>query len=264
MAFDTSFLNQVAHRPWPLPSRPWVMKQSWHDLLFAHWPIDPEAVAALVAPGFEIDLFDGSGWIGVVPFEMRNVAPRGVPSLPRLSSFPELNVRTYVRAEGKPGVYFFSLDAASALAVHGAKFWLRLPYFSASMTIRRATDGRVSYHSRRKHADPPAEFVASYAPDGPPFTPRPGTLEYFLTERYGLYARDHRDRPYRLDIHHPPWLLQSARADIQRNSMASAAGLTLPSVAPILHFVSRQDMVGWMPEVLDVSAASAQRRRAHG
>ena len=104
MSFDVSFLDDVAHRPWPLPSRPWVMKQSWLDLLFAHWPIDRAAVAALVPREFEIDVFDGSAWIGVVPFEMRNVAPRGVPPLPWISAFPELNVRTYVRAGKKPGV----------------------------------------------------------------------------------------------------------------------------------------------------------------
>lgn len=249
MAFDTSFVNEGGHRPWPAPSRPWVMKQGWHDLLFAHWPIDRDALAQLVPPEFELERFDGTAWIGVVPFEMRNVAPRGVPPLPGLSAFPELNVRTYVRAGGKPGVYFFSLDAASRLAVYTARLWLRLPYFGASMTIARAA-GRVAYRSRRRTGDRPAEFIASYHPDGDPFTPREGTLEYFLTERYCLYARDHADRPYRLDIHHRPWQLQNARAEIQHNSMAAAAGLTLPSVAPLLHFVSRQDMVGWAPQRL--------------
>jgi uncharacterized protein len=250
MAFPTSFLDHAGHRPWPLPARPWVMKQSWVDLLFAHWPIDRAAVAALVPPDFAIDVFDGSAWIGVVPFEMQNVAPRGVPPLPWLSRFPELNVRTYVRAEDKPGVFFFSLDAANPLAVHAARLWLRLPYYSASMRIARTDDGRVSYRSRRRTIARAAEFAASYEPAGPPFTPRPGTLDYFLTERYCLYARDHRDRPYRLDIHHPPWTLRVATAEMQRNSMAAAAGLALPSTAPLLHIVSRQDMVGWAPQPL--------------
>jgi uncharacterized protein YqjF (DUF2071 family) len=251
MSFDLSFLDDVGHRPWPLPSRRWVMKQSWIDLLFAHWPIDRAAVAALVPREFEIDVFDGSAWIGVVPFEMRNVAPRGVPPLPWISAFPELNVRTYVRVGKKPGVYFFSLDAANPLAVRAARRWLRLPYFSASMEIARAADGRVSYLSRRRNTGRAAEFVATYQPVGAPFMPQSGTLEYFLTERYCLYAHDHHDRPYRLDIHHPPWTLRTARADFQRNSMVGAAGLTLPDVAPLLHFASRQDMVGWPPQRLD-------------
>ena len=250
MGFDTSFLDDVSHRPWPLPSRPWVMTQSWHDLLFAHWPVDRAALAALVPREFEIDLFDGSAWLGVVPFEMRHVAPRGVPALPWISAFPELNVRTYVTAHNKPGVYFFSLDAANPLAVHAARLWLRLPYFSAAMRIERSGD-RVAYQSRRRAAAPPAELVAAYQPIGAPFTPLRGTLEYFLTERYCLYARDHRDRPYRLDIHHRPWRLRVARADIENNSMAAAAGITLPAVVPLLHFVSRQDMVAWMPQRLD-------------
>jgi uncharacterized protein YqjF (DUF2071 family) len=247
---DTSFVKEVTHRPWPLPPRPWIMTQSWHDLLFAHWPIDRAVLAPLVPPDFEIDLFDGTAWIGVVPFEMRNVGPRGVPALPWISQFLELNVRTYVRVADKPGVFFFSLDAANPLAVHAARAWLRLPYFSAAMLAARAADGSISYRSRRQSQGPAAELIATYHPDGPAFAPRVGTLEYFLTERYCLYARDHRDRPYRLEIHHPPWLLHPARADLQRNTMAAAAGLVLPDVEPLLHFVNRQDMVAWPPRRL--------------
>jgi hypothetical protein len=118
------------------------------------------------------------------------------------------------------------------------------------MNVERTHDGIVSYRSRRHSDGRAAELVASYYPDGPAFAPRIGTLDYFLTERYCLYARDHRDRPYRLEIHHPPWPLQPARADLPRNSMAAAAGVTLPSVAPLLHFVLRQDMVAWPRESL--------------
>jgi len=246
---DVSWVHEAAHRPWPLPSMPWVMRQSWHDLLFAHWPVDAAVLRDVVPGNFQIDTFDGRAWLGVVPFVMQDVAPRGVPALPRLSAFPELNVRTYVTAGGKPGVYFFSLDAGNSFAVYAARLWLNLPYFSASMSVGRGRGGIVSYRSRRK-ADPAAELVADYQSDGDVFTPRPGTLEYFLTERYCLYARDHRQRPYRLEIHHPPWHLQSARADLQHNSMAAAAGVTLPNVAPLLHFVSRQDMVAWAPQRL--------------
>ncbi|MCU1386410.1 MAG: hypothetical protein JWL71_5107, partial [Acidobacteria bacterium] len=107
--FDDTILADTAHRPWPLPGRPWIMTQTWHDLLFAHWRVDVDELAALIPSGLELDLFSGEAWAGVVPFHMTNVAPRGVPSLPWVSAFAELNVRTYVRVGDKPGVYFFSL-----------------------------------------------------------------------------------------------------------------------------------------------------------
>lgn len=244
--FPTAIVRDVAHRPWPIPRRPWVMTQTWHDLLFAHWPVAAESLARLVPSPFELDLFEGRAWLGIVPFVMTNVAPRGVPALPRLSSFPELNVRTYVRVGGRPGVYFFSLDAASVPAVHAARLLLCLPYYSASMTVGRSSTG-VHYTSRRKGKASSHEFVATYGPTGPVFKAEPGSLEHFLTERYCLYGRDHRARPYRLEIHHPPWPLQRAEAVIERNSMASIAGISLSAVPPVQHFAKRQDTVAWLP-----------------
>jgi hypothetical protein len=176
---------------------------------------------------------------------MTNVSPRFVPSLPWISAFPELNVRTYVRAGGKPGVFFFSLDAGNAVAVGAARALLNLPYFSADMNVQ--VDGSVEYASRRL-ASPAAEFQATYAPRGSLRSPVAGSLEYFLTERYCLYAVDHQFRAYRLDIHHPLWGLETAEADIRVNTMAEAAGIRLPSTAPLLHFARRQDMVCWAPE----------------
>jgi uncharacterized protein YqjF (DUF2071 family) len=223
------------------------MTQTWHDLLFAHWPVPPRAIAAMIPPEFELDLFDGRAWIGVVPFYMTNVAPRGAPALPWLSEFAELNLRTYVRVRDKPGVYFFSLDAASRLAVGTAWLLLGLPYFSAKMEVSRSEHG-VSYRSTRRDA-PAAEFVANYRPVGSVFNATPGTLSYFLTERYCLYAR-HLRRPYRLEIHHLPWPLQPAEAEFERNTMASAAGIALTETSPVLHFARRQDMVAWPPAAL--------------
>jgi uncharacterized protein YqjF (DUF2071 family) len=224
------------------------MQQSWHDLLFAHWPIDRAALAPLVPPAFEIDTFDGSSWLGIVPFYMTNVGARGIPSTPRLSRFAELNVRTYVRAGGKPGVVFFSLDAASALAVRVARGVLRLPYFDAVMSVRRQGED-VHYRSHRLDR-PSATWAGTYRPIGPGAAARSGTLEYFLTERYCLYALTRRGRPYRLEIHHRPWLLQPADADVTMNTMAAAAGISLPATAPLLHFSKRQDTVAWLPEPL--------------
>src|SRR5688572_24482592 len=114
-------LRESGHRPWPMPARPWVMTQTWHHLLFAHWRVDVGRLRAHVPSPFDIDLFEGDAWLGVVPFDMTGVRLRGLPPLPLLSAFPELNVRTYVTVQGKPGVFFFSLDAGSTVAVRAAR-----------------------------------------------------------------------------------------------------------------------------------------------
>jgi uncharacterized protein YqjF (DUF2071 family) len=243
--FNRAILTETAHRPWPMPTGPWIMTQTWNDLLFAHWPVAQDRLRELVPARFELDLFEGQAYVGVVPFHMSNVSPRFVPSLPWISAFPELNVRTYVTVDGKPGVFFFSLDAANPVAVGAARTLLNLPYFSAQMNVD--VDGRVDYTSRRL-SEPAAEFRASYQPHGNPRPPQAGSLDYFLTERYCLYAVDHHVHAYRLDIHHPPWPLETADAEIVANTMAEAAGVRLPSIAPLLHFAKRQDMVCWAPE----------------
>ena len=243
--FNYGILNEKAHRPWPMPDSPWIMTQTWHDLLFAHWPVDVDDIRAKLPTGFGLDLFDHQAWVGVIPFHMTNVAPRGVPALPWVSAFPELNVRTYVTVEGKPGVFFFSLDAANPVAVGVARTLVHLPYFTASMKVE-PREGWIHYSSRRtSDRAPGAELVARYRPAGPVAPPVHGTLEYFLTERYCLYTVDGAFRPYRLEIHHPPWPLQRAEAEITVNTMADAAGIRLPSMAPLLHFSKRQDMVAW-------------------
>lgn len=244
MAFNRGIVNITAHRPWPMPSSPWVMTQTWNDLLFAHWPVDAAALREKIPNGFELDEFDGQAWLGIVPFYMTNVSPRGVPNLPWISEFAELNVRTYVRVAGDPGVYFLSLDAANAVAVAVARTMFHLPYFSADMKVEER-DGSIAYESRRS-SGAPAEFVGRYRPTGDAKPPVPGTLEYFLTERYCLFTVDSSFHPCRVDIHHPPWPLQPAEAEISVNTMADAAGIGLPAIAPLLHFSKRQDMVGWM------------------
>ncbi len=243
--FNYRGLEQTAHRPWAVPGSPWIMRQTWHELLFAHWPVDASALGPSIPPPRQLDLFDGRAWLGIVPFRMTNVAPRAVPALPRLSAFPELNVRTYVTLGGKRGGWFFSLDAASALAVFGARTFFHLPYYTAEMRVERR-NGAIVYRSRRTTAGAAAaELVAAYRPTSAIFNPVPGTLEHFLTERYCLYTVDRTGRPLRLEIHHGPWPLQRADADIELNTMASACGIGLPDTPPLLHFSLRQDMVGW-------------------
>jgi uncharacterized protein YqjF (DUF2071 family) len=244
-------LGQTAHRPWPLPSGAWIMAQSWHDLLFAHWPVDVVALRSLLPPRLKIDTFDGQAWLAVVPFHMSGVRLRGTPALPGLSKFPELNVRTYVLANGKPGVWFFSLDAGNRIAVTVARFWFHLPYFHARMSGAEQ-DGQILYRSERTHRGAPAASLeGKYRPVGNVFSPQPGTLEHFLTERYCLYSTDSRGELFRGEIHHLPWPLQVAEAEFSRNTMAEAAGIPLPASNPLLHFAKRQDVVVWQPARLE-------------
>ena len=232
-----------------MPESPWVMTQTWCDLLFAHWRIDPHLLRAKIPSQFPLDLFSGDAWISVVPFRMTNVGPRGLPTLPGISEFPELNVRTYVSVGDKPGVYFFSLDAGNWLAVHAARTFLNLPYHRAAMRVTPLA-GAFAYESRRL-GDGVAEFAATYEPNGDVFVPAAGSLESFLTERYCLYNLDRRGVPYRLDIHHPRWSLQPAKARLTRNTMTHISGIALPDQLPLLLFARRQDAVAWAPRPLN-------------
>jgi uncharacterized protein len=243
--FDQSILQQLSHRPYPLPEGPWIMRQIWSHLLFAHWPIPKAKLRALVPPELPLDTFADTAWLGIVPFRMSDVSVRNAPALPWLSEFPELNVRTYVTLDGRPGVYFFSLDAGNPVAVGVARVAAGLPYHTAAMDVV-VTGETVHYRSRRRTGRPPAEFVGTYHPCGMAQAPRPGSLEHWLTERYCLYTVNDGD-VYRLDIHHPPWPLQPAAVTIAVNSMTAPLGLTLPDTRPLAHFARRQDMVAWAP-----------------
>jgi uncharacterized protein len=172
-----------------MPPALWIMAQSWHDLLFAHWPVDAEMLRPHIPQQLEIDTFEGRAWLGIVPFSMTGVRLRGTPALPGLSAFAELNVRTYVTAQDKPGVWFFSLDAANSLAVFAARLIFHLPYFRARMKCREA-DGWIEYQSERSHAGaPPAGFAARYRPTGDFFDAQDGTLAYFIDRALLLVFR---------------------------------------------------------------------------
>jgi len=237
-------LAYLHHRPWPMPSRPWIGRQTWCDLLFAHWPVPVASVRHLVPAGLAVDVFDRQTWIGILPFRMAGVMVRGMPSLPWLSAFPELNVRLYVTRDGKPGVWFLSLDASNPLAVWGARRFFHLPYEHATMTVE-ANQAGVDYRSLRRPA--PVAFEGSYRATGAPATSQPGSLEHWLTERYCLYAQDPRGRIRRCEVHHPPWPLQRAEAVIRRNEMLRPHGVLLPDTEPLLHFAKQLDVVVWAP-----------------
>jgi uncharacterized protein len=234
-------IAEVEHRPWPLPERSWLMGQTWYDLLFAHWPVDPAVLDRLLPPPLKAERRDGSAWLGITPFTVAALRLRGTAPLPWLSWFAELNVRTYVEVDGKPGIYFFSLDAARRAAVAAARRSFRLPYFQARMRVERVRGG-VHYESRRGDpSGPPAAFRARYGPAGPR-TDDP--LGRWLAERYCLYVVDERRRVLRGEIHHAPWPLQPARADIELNRMAEPLGIELHE-EPVLHYSSRQHTLIW-------------------
>lgn len=239
-------LQETAHRPWPLPDEPWFMGQVWCDLLFAHWRVPRAALAKVVPAPLLLDEFDDSVWLGITPFQVRGLRLRGTVPVQPISSFAELNVRTYVSFDSVPGIYFLSLDAASAAAVHAARLGYRLPYFHARMSIDRDPDG-VTFESARTSTDgPDAVFRARYGPrvDSEQVSAGPDSLERWLSERYCLYTMDEQRRILRGEIHHPPWPLYNAWAEIDANTMAVPQGIDLQG-DPLLHFSPRQDVALW-------------------
>jgi uncharacterized protein len=230
------------HRPWPLPDAPWAMRQTWADLLFAHWPVDADALRAAVPAPLTLETFEGRAWVGVVPFAIRDLGVRSLPGLPTATDFLELNVRTYVSCGGRSGVYFFTLDASSALAVAGARTAFGLPYHHADMSMSHA-EGWIRYRSDRDNGA--RSFNGRYRPVGEAFTAQPGTLDHFLTERYAL-MNVVADKVSHVDIHHVPWPLQRAEAEIDVCTIAHAAGIRLPDIPPVLHYAAEQHIVNWL------------------
>jgi uncharacterized protein YqjF (DUF2071 family) len=247
----TNILSVVSHRPYPLPAGRWRMTQRWNDLLFAHWPIPADEMVRLIPTGLKVDTFDGYAWVGVVPFWMDEVRTRtvgeGCISVPGTRTFCELNLRTYVRSPTTDlrGVYFFSLDAASTLAVIGARTLFHLPYFLASMHSQLESDGTVDYSSNRLLTGGRVRFKARYRGLGEIAGPsRNGTLEHFLTERYCLFTQ-HAGQVLRWDIHHLPWPLEAAEVEIKLNELPAAHGIALPNRPPVLHFARQLQVYLW-------------------
>jgi uncharacterized protein YqjF (DUF2071 family) len=241
-ARQAAVVEESAHRPWPLPDRDWLQAQTWEDLLFAHWRVPPDVLRAHVPEALPLDTFDGAAWLGITPFRLSGFRIRGLPPLPVLSSFLEVNVRTYVTLDDKPGIFFFSLDAESTFAVQAARWAYKLPYFLAVMNAQ-ADGARVDYASRRSdHRGHRAALRCGFGPVGEAAPPKPSSLEHFLTERYCLYTL-HEGEVHWAEIHHPPWPLQPAEAAIEENTMPP------PSIevggAPTCHYSARQDVVIW-------------------
>ena len=241
--------NHLDHRPWPVPSHRWTWRQSWRDLLFAHWPVPASELQPLVPPPLRVQEFEGTSWVGVVPFRMAGVMRRPLPDLPYFSAFPELNLRLYVEYQDRPGVWFLSLDAANIFAVWAARRFFHLPYFHARMSLAGSPD-RIQYRSYRLSAPRGIAFEGSYAPCGETYQSVAGSLEHWLTERYCLYARSPRGHLFRAEVHHQPWPLQPAEASIERNDLLVPHGIELPEMPPLVHFSRRIDVVVWSPEAI--------------
>ena len=229
------------------------MRMKWHDLLFMHWPVEKSQIEKHLPSGLEVDLYEGQAWIGIVPFWMSGVGVRWTPNIPYLSRFPELNVRTYVTIDDKPGVWFFSLDATNRVAVRGARYLFNLPYMDARITWERQADW-IHYCSDRTHrGEPAANLECEYRPLGKPFETSAGSLVHWLTARYCMYMADSQSKIYRGEIDHHPWQLRDAQAIIHRNSMTDWLGIDLPNSAPLCHFASKTKVIAWGKEAISVS-----------
>jgi len=232
LSSETNIDRQALRRR---PSGLSLMHQSWGKLLFIHWTIDADLLRPLIPPRLSIDTFEGQAWIGVVPFTMWGIQASFLPAIPGTSAFHELNVRTYVHYDGLPGVWFFSLDAANKLAVWAARKFYYLPYFNAEISLEEK-EKTIRYYSRRQDAPgAPAEFNTVWTTGEPLAPARPGSIEFFLTERYCLYSHQ-RERLYRSRIFHQPWPLQSATLNSYQSTMIESLGLAAPAGEPLLHY----------------------------
>ncbi len=234
----------------------------WCDLAFLHWPVDPAIMRPLIPAALEIDTFEGQAWIGVVPFRMENVRLRYAPPFPGTGAFPEINIRTYVRSGQRTGVWFFSLDATSRLAVRAARWAFNLPYLDAEIMIASRGES-VDYRSRRVHRDAePAAFQGTYRPTGASMRAAAGSLEHFLVERYCLFAASPTGDLGYMDVHHAPWPLQPATAVIEVNTMTAGIGVDLKG-PPLVHFARSLDVVAW-PLVRENGSQHADRPLSAG
>lgn len=244
----------MSHRPYPPPASPPLMNMRWNTLLFAHWRVDADTLRSLIPPALALDTFAGDAWIAVVPFTMSHTYPVLAPvNVPRVSDFVELNVRTYVTLGGKSGVFFFSLDAASRIAVRLARRFFFLPYMDAEMKcdklplpLGEGWGEGIAYQSHRTHkGEPPADFEATYQPCGPAFSAQPGSLEYFLSARYCLYSADKHGNVYRGEIDHADWPLQPAECEITCNTLTTPINIALALKPDHLLYVQQLDVVAW-------------------
>lgn len=232
--------EQTAHRPWQLPKSPWVMTQTWKKLLFAHWPIEPNLLRAKIPAPLELDTFDETAWITIVPFQMGKIRFRLIPPIPGTYPFPELNVRTYVTYQGKGGVYFFNIEADHHLAVWAAKRFAYLPYTYTNITWQERSE-QIHFTCYRKQKP---LFEISYQPTSSANPTKMGSLDHWLMERYCLYTTYHHNL-YRGEIHHRPWLVQQAKVQIIHNAVFDDYQLHVKNTDPLFHYADQLQIWAW-------------------
>ena len=219
----------------------------WRDVLFAHWVVDVDVLRPLVPASLEIETFEGRAYLGVIPFLMEDVAPRGLPGIPYLSAFPEVNVRTYVRTGDLSGVWFLSLEAGRLTAVEGARRGFHLPYFHARMSVERVGD-EIRYRSARiDRRSRVGELDVRYRPTGPVALAQPGSLDAWLTDRLRLFAVDGAGALTTAPIAHRAWPLRPAEARFDVETLSTAAGVPVAGEPAHLAFADRVDVVAWWP-----------------
>ena len=208
------------------------MYQSWRDLLFAHWEYAPEVIQATLPKGLTVDTYQGRAYLGVVPFFMRNIRPRFCPAVPGISNFLEMNLRTYVYdSSGTPGVWFYSLDANQWLAVRLARKFFHLPYYDAKMTAKKSN--KIYYEVIRKSAAVNGSSSFSYRGGDIAPAPAENSLEFFLIERYVLFAEDSANKKlYSGRVYHRPYSLLNVDAKVHEVAVLEQAGFAHPKREP--------------------------------
>jgi len=255
------FLFRTSHRPRPLPSGRWSLVQRWNDLLFAHWPLDPKLLTPALPAELHPDLFNGSAWIGVVPFWMDRLKFRTLPPFPAGNGLPGLNLRTYVRHRqtGVSGIYLLSHETNSMLTAGFGWAFTRLPIHLAEMSFEHRREREFGFYSRRRFTRSQVLFKARYRGLGPTrklAELRPGSLEAFLLDRSCVFLLDRSGRPAQANIHYINSPLEEAEAEIEQNDLATALGISLPPMDPVLYYSRRMAAYVWPPEPVPSSIAA--------
>ena len=242
-------LKETKHRPISIPKTPWLLTQVWNDMLFLHYQISPIHIRPYVPKSLELDLYEGKAWISIIPFKVTKMRARGLPHFPFLHTYLELNVRTYVKYKGTPGIYFFSLDANKLLAVLGAQMSLGLPYKKAEMSFLQ-DDNQFLFNSKRAGTEPDYQFDVLYERQKILYEPLPDSLDYWLLERYCMYSILG-NLVIRGDIHHDQWKVSMVHAEISANTMLDfLKEKTLDFSASHMHYSRRKRLLFYPPKIV--------------
>jgi len=249
-------VREDGHLPFPMPNRSFALSQEWRDLTFMHWKVDPKRLKPHLPDGLEIDFFQGDAYVGVIPFVMKNVRPKSLPSVPGISTFAEFNIRTYVVKDGQPGVFFLTLDAKSLMTCFYAPRAYGLAYRYAKAKVKKQGE-TLHWHSRRTSDG--VQLIGSSTPSGSIQTADSATLEHFLFERYCLYT-EHKGCLRRAYVYHQPWNFHEAEVNLETNSLLESYDMGLDVLAPdLVHYSKGLPVKTWSIEVAERINVNDQR-----